>query len=127
MTQEQKSRIVPGLRSAGIHSDFGMPAWAEIPAAPQLAQLEERANCGFATAGVLPEMLQVALIAWMAQHGRPRPAQWQRVAEGVKVPIPVVRRLDGGNLQLLEGAGSVLALMEAKPPSDGLFPALLAV
>lgn len=125
MFKEPTSRVVPGLREAGVRTTTKEPVWLEVPGGAELVQLEEDAGCTFSTFGVFPDMLQLALIEWTVKHGRPEQPQ-QGHAEGCKLPIPVVRQLQGGNLQLLAGAETVFALRDVEPRADGRFPVLLA-
>jgi hypothetical protein len=99
--------------------------WVEAPSPEEILMLESASGCVAETCAVSPALLEVALIKWLARHGEARAAAWKETAGGFKVPMPVVRRFPGGTLRLVEGAASVMALRDARPASDGAFPALV--
>ena len=127
MTKTSKSNVVPGLRLTGTLVDTKEQVWVEVPSLSDMAALEERIGHAFGTNAVFPGILHLALIEWSAKHGAPEQVALEPFFDGYKLPIPVVRRLEGGNLQLLEGAGAALALKKVEPRSDGKFTVLVAL
>jgi hypothetical protein len=120
------SSVAPALWAAGTRRGTSIPLWVEAPPPEEIQKLEAASGCIAGTCEVSPALLELALIKWAAQHGESAPAPWTQTEDGgYKVPMPVVRRSEGGTLRLVGGAASLIALRSAKPANDRTFPALV--
>lgn len=120
------SDVAPTLLAAGVRRGSTAPVWVEAPSAEEVHKLEASSGCVAGTCALSPALLELALIKWSAKHGEPAPAPWVETQGGFKVPIPVLRRFEGGTLRLFDAAGSVVALRSANPVNGGgTVPALV--
>lgn len=125
MHQHHLSDAPSPLLAAGTRRGTSVPLWVEAPSAAELQRLEADSGCKVGTCALSPALLELALIKWSAKHGEPPPAAWVETESGYKVPMPVLRRFEGGTLRLLDAAGSVVALRSADPARGGTVPALV--